>query len=95
MNTKPFQFNIESVAISKRVDARALSLTDQQIAVDDEGNNYQVVFPDIFAGYQNPPLTRDIATGNKAWAYQFSLSGVPQPDVASHLRITSPPSCVT
>ena len=33
--------------------------------VDDKG--FQVKFPDIFAHYQNPPLTGDVNIGNKAW----------------------------
>ena len=39
----------------------------QKIMVDDEGGDFQASFPDIFADYQNPPLTGDINMGNKAW----------------------------
>ena len=35
--------------------------------VDDEGGDFQASFPDIFAQYQNSPLTGDIAMANKAW----------------------------
>ena len=35
--------------------------------VDDKGSHFQAAFPDIFADYQNPPLTRDVAVANKAW----------------------------
>ena len=43
------------------------SLASQKIMVDDEGGDFQASFPDIFADYQNPPLTGDINMGNKAW----------------------------
>ena len=43
------------------------SLASQKIMVDDEGGDFQASFPDIFAQYQNPPLTGDIAMANKAW----------------------------
>ena len=33
--------------------------------VDDKGSHFKAMFPDIFADYQNPLLTGDIA--NKAW----------------------------
>ena len=46
--------------------AAAVSLTNQQIKVDDKGSDFQAIFPDIFAQYQNPPLTGDIAMANKA-----------------------------
>ena len=35
--------------------------------VDDEGDDFQASFPDIFADHQNPPLTGDTNMGNKAW----------------------------
>ena len=43
----------------------SLSLTNQEIMVDDKG--FKAMFPDIFADYQNPPLTGDVAMANKAW----------------------------
>ena len=43
------------------------SRASQKIMVDDEGGDFQASFPDIFADYQNPPLTGDINMGNKAW----------------------------
>ena len=43
------------------------SPASQKIMVDDEGGDFQASFPDIFADYQNPPLTGDINMGNKAW----------------------------
>ena len=46
---------------------QALSLASQKIMVDDKGDGLQVKFPDIFADYQNPPLTGDVNMGNKAW----------------------------
>ena len=45
----------------------ALSLTNQEIMVDDQGSHFKAMFPDIFADYQNPPLTGDVAMANKAW----------------------------
>ena len=59
------------------------------------------MFPDIFADYQNPPLTGDVAMANKAWqiwqntpfscgsASLTSPSGAPLPVVGFHLRTTS------
>ena len=35
--------------------------------VDDKGSHFKAMFPDIFADYQNPPLTGDVAVANKAW----------------------------
>ena len=47
---------------------QALSLASQKIMVDDEGGDFQASFPDIFAQYQNPPLTGSpVTTSNKAW----------------------------
>ena len=43
------------------------SLASQRIMVNDEGGDFQASFPDIFADFQNPPLTGDINMGNKAW----------------------------
>ena len=43
------------------------SLASQKIIVDDGGGDFQASFPDIFAQYQNPALTGDIAVANKAW----------------------------
>ena len=34
--------------------------------VDDKVSHFQAMFSDIFAGYQNPPLTGDVAMANKA-----------------------------
>ena len=46
---------------------KQVSLASQKIMVDDEGGDFQASFPDIFAQYQNPILTGDIAMANKAW----------------------------
>ena len=46
---------------------QVLSLASQKIMVDDEGGDFQAIFPDIFANYQNPPLTGDVTMANKAW----------------------------
>ena len=50
------------------------SLTDQQIAVDDKGSHIQALFQDVFADYQNPPLTGDVKMANKAWNIWKSTS---------------------
>ena len=43
-----------------------LSLANKKM-VDSHGNHFKAMFPDIFADYQNPPLTGDVAMANKAW----------------------------
>ena len=45
----------------------SLSLANQEIMVDDNGSQFKAMFPDIYADYQNPPLTGDVAMANKAW----------------------------
>ena len=35
--------------------------------VNSHGNHFKAMFPDIFADYQNPPLTGGVAMANKAW----------------------------
>ena len=35
--------------------------------VHSHGNHFKAMFPDIFADYQNPPLTGEVAMANKAW----------------------------
>ena len=44
-----------------------LSLTDQHIAIDNKGSRFKALFQDVFADYQNPPLTGDVTVANKAW----------------------------
>ena len=44
-----------------------LSLADQQIAVDNKGSHFKTLFQDVFAVYQNPPLTGDVERAKKAW----------------------------
>ena len=51
----------------KHFKEKQASLASQKIIVDDGGGDFQASFPDIFAQYQNPALTRDIAVANKAW----------------------------
>ena len=46
--------------------AGPLSLANQEITVD-KWSHFKAMFPDIFADYQNPPLTGDVAMANKAW----------------------------
>ena len=43
------------------------SPASQKIMVDEKGSDFQAIFPDNFADYQNPPLTGDINMGNEAW----------------------------
>ena len=62
----------------------------QKIAVNDKGSHFQALFQDVFADYQNPPLTGNVKIANKAWniwkktlpltggsASLISLSGAP------------------
>ena len=35
--------------------------------VDDKGSHFQATFPDVFADYQNPPLTGNVGWRIKAW----------------------------
>ncbi|MCU7887053.1 MAG: hypothetical protein KZQ66_10435 [Candidatus Thiodiazotropha sp. (ex Lucinoma aequizonata)] len=69
MDTEALRFNSQA---KYRVgghfkEKQAIRLTDQQIMVDDKGSHFEAKYPDIFADYQNPPLTGDVAMGNKAW----------------------------
>ena len=69
MDTKVFTFNssTNSRAGGNFKEKPALFLTDQQIMVDVKGSHFQATFPDVFADYQNPPLTGDVGVANKAW----------------------------
>ena len=73
MGTKAFSFNSQAKYRSdgnfkEKADILAsLSLGNQEILVDDKGSHFKAMFPDIFAVYQNPPLTGDVAMANKAW----------------------------
>ncbi|MCU7813513.1 MAG: hypothetical protein KZQ77_20100 [Candidatus Thiodiazotropha sp. (ex Notomyrtea botanica)] len=69
MDTKAFMFNSSAKyrAGGHFKEKQDLSLTNQQIMVDNKGSHFQAQFPDIFADYQNPPLTGDVAMANKAW----------------------------
>ena len=68
MDTKAFTFNSSANyrAGGNFKEKPALSLTDQQIMVDDKGSHLQATFPEVFADYQNPPLTGDVGVANKA-----------------------------
>ena len=48
------------------MEARPYNLTDQKIAVDNKASHFQALFQDVFAYYQNPPLTGDVEMANKA-----------------------------
>ena len=69
MGTKAFSFNSQSKYRTGGhfKETPSLSLANQEIMVDDKGSNFKALFPDIFAHYQNPLLTGDVAMGNKAW----------------------------
>ena len=103
MGTKAFSFNSQAKYRSGghfKEKADILSLANQEIMVDDQGSHFKAMFPDIFADYQNPPLTGDVAMANKAWqnwqnipsaggsASLTSPSGAPLPVVGFHLRTT-------
>ena len=69
--------------------------------VDDKGSHFKAMFPDIFADYQNPPLTGELQwqirhgksgktlPSTSGSASLTSPSGAPLPVVGFHLRITS------
>ena len=73
MDTKAFLFNSQAKYRTGghfshfKEKADILSLANQEIMVDDKGGHFKAMFPDIFADYQNPPLTGDVAMANKAW----------------------------
>ena len=69
MDTKAFTFNSSANyrAGGNFKEKPALSLTDQQIMVDDKGIHFQATFLDVFADYKNPSLTGDVGVANKAW----------------------------
>ena len=70
MDTKAFSYNSQAkYRAGGRLKEKAgpLSLANQEIMVDDKGSNFKAMFPDIFADYQNPPLTGAVAMANKAW----------------------------
>ena len=103
MGTKAFSFNSQAYYrtgshFKEMVDI--LSLANQEIMVDDKGSHFKAMFSDIFADYQNPLLTGDVAVANKAWQPGKTLpsaggstsltspSGEPLPVVGFHLRTT-------
>ena len=70
MGTTAFSFNSQAKYRTGghfKEKAGSLSLANKEIMVDDKGNHFKAMFPDIFADYQNPPLTGDVAMANKAW----------------------------
>ena len=70
MDTKAFSFNSQAKYRTGghfKEKAGPHSLANQEIMVDDKGSHFKATFPDIFANYQNPPLTGDVAMANKAW----------------------------
>ena len=69
MDIKAFSFNSQAKYRTGGhfKEKTALSLANQEIMVDDTGSQFKAMFPDIFADYQNPLLTGDVAMANKAW----------------------------
>ena len=69
MDTKAFSFNSQAKyrACGHFKEKTALSLANQEIMIDDKVSHFQAMFLDIFAVYQNPQLTGDVAMANKAW----------------------------
>lgn len=65
-----------------------LSLADQQIMVDDQGSHFQAKFTDIFANYQNPPLTGDLAL-----AKRLEKSDKALPSAGGMASLTLPSGC--
>ena len=86
MDTKAFSFNSQAKYragghFKEKADILvSLSLAYQEIMVDDQGSHLKAVFLDIFADYQNPPFTGDVAVANKAWKsgkHSLQLVAVP------------------
>ena len=69
MDIKAFSFNSQTKYWTGGhfKEKTVLSLANQEIMVDSYGNHFKAMIPDIFADYQNPPLTGDVAMANKAW----------------------------
>ena len=73
MGTKAFSLNSQAKYWSgghfrEKADILvSLSLANQEIMVDDKGSHFKAMIPDIFADYQNPTLTGDVAMANKPW----------------------------
>ena len=61
--------NISQAAISKRrpTSSSLSHWPTKKYMVNDKGSHFKAMFPDIFADYQNPPHTGDVAMANKAW----------------------------
>ena len=70
MDTKAFLFNSQAKYRTGghfKEKADILSLANQEIMVDEKESHFKAMFPDIFADFQKPPLTGDVAMANKAW----------------------------
>ena len=66
-------------------EGRVTSLTNQQIMVDDKGSHFQAMLSDIFAGYQNPPLSGDVAR-----KIRLGKSGKAPPSTGGSTSLTLP-----
>ena len=69
MDIKAFSFNSQEKYRTGGhfKEKTVLTLVNQEIMVDSHGDYFKAMFPDIFADYQKPPLTGDVAMANKAW----------------------------
>ena len=67
MDKRAYSFKSSAKYRAGTISKRSRSMASQKIMVDDEEGDFHASFPDIFAQYQNPPLTGDIAMANKAW----------------------------
>ena len=70
MDTKAFSFNSQAkyrAGDHFKKKAGPLSFVNQEIMVDDKRSHFKAMFSVIFADYQNPPLTEDVAMANKTW----------------------------
>ena len=88
MGTKAFSFKSQAKYRSGghfKEKADILSLANQKIMVDDQGSHFKVMFPDIFADYQNPPLT-----GALQWQTRHGKSGKALPSAGGSASLTSP-----
>ena len=69
MDAKAFKFNSAAKYRPGGVykEKKDLELPNLDVVVDSDGNSSQAMFLDVFGGYQNPPLTGDVAMANEAW----------------------------
>ena len=88
MDVKAFLFNSQAKYrtgghFKEKTDI--LSLANQEIMVDDKGSHFKAMFPDIFADYQNPPLTETLQ-----WKTRHGKSGKTLSSAGGSASLTSP-----